>query len=55
LNFSKHGLYCGEDCPLQPNPKHPKQWREAYCCRRTVSAADTTPYKDYVLNICASR
>ena len=32
LKFS-HCLFCGEECGVVKDPKHPDRWRPAYVCR----------------------
>ena len=55
FDFFSHCLYCGETCEICKDPKNPNRWRPAYLCRSTVSEQDKTPYKQYLLEKCASR
>ena len=55
FDFFTQCLYCGEQCDLSKDSKHPDRWRPAYICRSTVSEHDRTPYKQYLLEKCAAR
>ena len=54
FDFKKSCIYCGLDCQVKLNPKHPDRWREAlehYCNERQTNIK----YKQYLEEICAAR
>ena len=55
FDFFSQCLYCGERCDLSKDPKNPNRWRPAFICRSTVSDQDQIPYKQYIIEKCASR
>ena len=55
FDFVSDCLHCGETCDICKDPKNPNRWRPAYLCRSTVSEQEKTPYKQYLLEKCASR
>ena len=55
FDFKLHCLFCGDDCNLSRDPRHPGRWREAYKCRKTVSSSDERPYKEYIQELCFER
>ena len=55
FDFFSQCLYCGERCDLSKDPNNPNRRRPAFICRSTVSDQDQTPYKQYIIEKCASR
>ena len=55
FDFFSQCLYCGEQCEISKDPRHPDRWRPAYMCRSTVSEHDRTPYNQYILHKCSDR
>ncbi len=52
FDFRLHCFYCGTECKIDKDPKHPDRWRQAYLCRSTWSESTKKPYKEFLLEKC---
>lgn len=54
FDFVKHCLFCGEECILDKDPKHPERWKPAYLCRSTASTSkqgdESISYKQNIID-----
>ena len=59
FDFKKSRVYCGLDCQVKRNPKHPDRWREAYLAEALEHYCNESQtiikYKQYLEEICATR
>ena len=53
--FKEHCIFCGQDCPLTPNPRHPERWDKASLCRTSDRGDTEKTFKEAILNVCKLR
>jgi hypothetical protein len=53
FEFQKHCVFCGENCYLKKDPKHPDRWRAAYQFRQLETKKKLV--KDSVIETCDAR
>ena len=55
FSFASHCLFCGEDCQIEKDSKHPGRWRPAYLCKDTVNTETGKSFKEAIFSICETR
>ncbi|KAG0711607.1 hypothetical protein GWK47_020252 [Chionoecetes opilio] len=55
FNFFEHCIFCGEDCQVKKNPKHPSRWKPAYLCRQVNRPEQKMSLKTEILAKCDER
>ena len=53
--FQQHCLFCGLECNIVKDKKHPHRWRKASLCRTADRGSGKETFKDAVMDICAQR
>ena len=53
FDFLTQCLFCGEDCPVNPDPKNPSRWRKASLVRTADSA--NINVKEAIQETCSAR
>lgn len=54
FNFRQHCIYCGEDCVVEKDKKHPDRWRPAYIIREKI-VSQKKSIKELILDTCNKR
>ena len=56
FNFKKHCIFCGDECVMEKDPRHPSRWRRVVLCRTVdkVTAGEKT-FKESILEVCGKR
>lgn len=54
FNFRVNCLFCGEQCIMDPDPRHPSRWRKVLLCR-TAERPGRQTFKETILKACQSR
>ena len=52
--FQEHCLFCGEECSVEKDKRHPDRWRRAALCR-TASRPGQKSFKESILDVCTRR
>lgn len=55
FDFKANCLYCGQECCVDKDPRHPDRWEPAFLCRSTHSEHEQKNYKDFLLEKCDGR
>ncbi|KAG0724833.1 hypothetical protein GWK47_039789 [Chionoecetes opilio] len=55
FNFFEHCIFCGEDCQVKKDPKHPSRWKPAYLCRQVNRPEKKMSLKTETLAKCDER
>ena len=55
FDFQQHCLFCGEQCSMEPDPRHPDRWRQAKLCRTADRGKDSKSFKEVILDACHQR
>ena len=55
FNFLQHCIFCGENCEVKRDPKHPSRWKPAYICRQVGRQEKTMSLKEEILAKCDER
>ena len=55
FNFFEHCIFCGEDCQVKKDPKHPSRWKPAYLCRQVNRPEKKMSLKTEILAKCDER
>lgn len=50
FDWKLHCLFCGETCPVIPDPRHPDRWRDVYECHTSDRPGRPT-FKDTILTV----
>ena len=54
FSFLQHCLFCGENCNVVKDPRHPSRWRSAYSCREGETFG-SRGLKEEILQACETR
>ncbi len=55
FNFQTDCIYCGKECPLERDPRHPDRWKHAYQFREVEQSGSNKTLKQKILDICDQR
>lgn len=55
FNFKENCLFCGEQCELEKDPKHPDRWKRASLCRTASTGPNQKTFKQSILDACDKR
>ena len=55
FDVNKHCIFCGNECRMTPDPKHPDRWNKATLCRTADRGESNKSFKEVILTTCDKR